>query len=295
VDEVVFPGTHNAMSNAGIRDWMFPQQQAGIPAQLRDGVRALLIDVHYGFAGASRIKTDLSENRPTAEAMRKMLGDEGVEAALRIRERLVGVDEGRRGVYLCHGFCELGATPLVATLAEIHEFVVRHPGEVLLVVVEDYVSPQDLARAFEEADLADHVYRGPSASPWPTLGRLVADGHNLIVFLESGRTGVAWLRPAFELIQETPYTFHSPDEFSCRANRGARDASLFLVNHWIETTPTPRPSNAELVNAYDVLYARARECQRERGLLPNILAVDFYRSGALFRVADELNGKGGDS
>jgi hypothetical protein len=101
---------------------------------------------------------------------------------------------------------------------------------------------------------------------------------------------VSWLRPAFDHIQETPYTFHAAEEFSCRANRGGSAGSLFQINHWIETTPAPRPSNAELVNARDFLLSRARRCQRERGRLPNLLAVDFYGSGDLFEVAGELNG-----
>jgi hypothetical protein len=290
VEDVSFPGTHNAMSNVGIADWMFPQQQAGIAAQLRDGVRALLIDVHYGFPGGSRIKTDLSGRRPTEQAMTEMLGEEGVAAALRIRDRLVGVDEGRRGLYLCHGFCELGASELAPTLRAIHDFLVERPGEVLMIVVEDYVSPEDLARVIEESDLAERVYRGPSGAPWPTLRDLVEAGQNAIVFLESGSEGVAWLRPAFELVQETPYTFHTPQDFSCRPNRGGTTPGLFQINHWIETTPTPLPSNAEIVNARDVLLTRARACQRERGMLPNILAVDFYRSGDLFGVVEALNG-----
>jgi hypothetical protein len=277
------------MSNVAIADWMFPQQQAGIPTQLEDGVRALLIDVHYGFPGGSRIKTDLSERRPTRETMTDLLGQEGVDAALRIRDRLVGVDEGQRGLYLCHGFCELGASELGPTLRTIRDFLVRRPGEVLLVVVEDYVSPRDLAAVFEESGLAERVYRGPSGPPWPTLRELVESGENAIVFLESGNGGVDWLRPAFELIQETPYTFHAPGEFSCRPNRGSPSAGLFLVNHWIETTPTPLPSNAAIVNARAVLLTRARECAGERGMLPNILAVDFYRSGDLFGVVDTLN------
>ena len=44
------------------------------------------------------------------------------------------------------------------------------------------------------------------------------------------------------------------------------------------------------MNAREVLLARARACERERGMLPNILAVDFYRSGDLFGVVDTLNG-----
>jgi len=91
-------------------------------------------------------------------------------------------------------------------------------------------------------------------------------------------------------MQETPYSFHEPGEFSCEPNRGAAGNSLFLVNHWIETSPAPLPSNAEIVNAYDFLLARAKRCQKERGRLPNLIAVDFYKTGDVVRVAATLNG-----
>jgi len=290
VDEVVFPGAHNAMSNSEIRDWMFPHHERSIRRQLEGGVRALLIDVHAGFAGASRIKTDVEGQRPTQEILVGALGEEGLQAAMRIRERLVGADEGQRGLYLCHGFCELGAYELAPTLAEVRSFLLAHPSEVLVIVVEDYVSLEELAGAFEQSGLADRVYRGPGGPHWPSLRQLVASGRNVIVFLESGRSGVRWLRPAFEEIQETPYTFHAPDEFSCRPNRGGREGSLFQINHWIETTPAPQPSNADLVNAVDVLLPRAEACGEERGRLPNVLAVDFAGRGDLLRVVDTLNG-----
>ena len=290
LEAVALPGAHNAMSNADIADWMFPHHEKGIPQQLRDGVRALLLDVHYGFPGASRIKTDVRGQRPTQEVLEAALGREGLDAAMRIRERLVGADEGHRDVYLCHGFCELGAYRLAPTLADIRSFLVQNPGEVLVLVVEDYVSPADLAGAFAESGLDRLVYRGPSGPPWPRLRELVAADQNVVVFLESGRGGVPWLRPAFELVQETPYTFHSAEEFSCSPNRGGTTGGLFQLNHWIETTPAPRPSNAERVNASAVLLERARACERERGRLPNIVAVDFYRTGDLFEVAARLNG-----
>lgn len=44
-DEVVFPATHNAMSNAE-EDWLFPNQNVGIRAQLVDGIRTFLFDIH---------------------------------------------------------------------------------------------------------------------------------------------------------------------------------------------------------------------------------------------------------
>ena len=52
----------------------------------------------------------------------------------------------------------------------------------------------------------------------------------------------------------------------------------------------PRPSDAAKVNAYGPLLARARECQQIRGHLPNLLAVNFYKQGDVFRVVDTLNG-----
>jgi hypothetical protein len=49
--------------------------------------------------------------------------------------------EGKRGMYLCHSFCALGATPLADGLDDIHQFLVTHPGEIVMVVDQDYVTP----------------------------------------------------------------------------------------------------------------------------------------------------------
>jgi hypothetical protein len=44
-DRVVFPGTHNSMSNEEDR-WILPNQNRNLAAQLADGVRVFLLDVH---------------------------------------------------------------------------------------------------------------------------------------------------------------------------------------------------------------------------------------------------------
>jgi hypothetical protein len=287
LDQVTFAGTHNSMSNQSIRDWMFPHHQAGIAAQLEGGVRSLAIDVHYGYPGGSRIRTEMGDSAMQAK-MIEAVGDSGYRAALRIRDGLVGVDGSKREMYFCHGFCELGAYPIESTLREIRDFMVRHPDEVVLLLIEDYVNPRDLARAFEEAELRPLVYED-LVLVWPSLGALIASGKRVLVWIESGKPGVPWLRPFQQTWQETPYTFHTPAEFSCRPNRGGTSGSLFLMNHWIETTPAPRPSNAAIVNAYDVLYRRARQCERERKHRVNVVQVDFFQTGDLFRVVDSLN------
>ena len=289
IDQVSFPATHNSMSNAEIPGWMFPHHMVDFTGQLQYGIRALLVDIHYGFPGADRIKTDLEGEGATREKLVGAVGEEGFEAAQRIRDRMVGVDEGRRGLYFCHGFCELGAYPVAPALKEIRDWLLMHPDEVLLIVIEDYVTPEEIAAAFTESGLLDFVYTGPIA-PWPTLRSMILSGGRVLVFTESGKPGVAWIHPAFESFQETPYTFHTPAEFSCKPNRGGTSGTLFQVNHWIETTPAPRPSNAEIVNTYDVLLKRAKQCQRERGVKPTYLAVDFGDIGEIVNVTRTLNG-----
>lgn len=289
LDEVVFPSTHNAMSSADIPDWLFPQHEAGIPSQLQDGIRGLLFDVHYGIPVEGRVKTDLDRELGSRGKLDEAVGKEGLDAAMRIRDRLAGKEEGPPGAYLCHGFCELGATPLVTALRGIYGYLVENPNEVLVLVIEDYVATSDLAAAFTESGLEGLVYKGPAGPPWPTLRQMIETRQRVLVTSESGRPGVPWIRPAFELMQETPYKFKTPTELSCGPNRGGTKGSLFLMNNWVDTTPAPKPSNAKIVNDYEALLARARQCQASRGKLPNLVAVDFYRTGGLIRAVRELN------
>ena len=291
LDTVVFPTAHNAMAGADITNWMFPNQERGIPGLLEDGIRGFLVDVHYGIPVGDRVKTDIDSEIGSKDRFEKAVGKEGIDAAMRIRDRMEGQSGGPRGTYLCHGFCELGSRPLVDVLREVRDFLVRHPQEVLVMVIEDYVPPSDLEAAFTESGLADFVYRSPLGPPWPTLGEMIERGERVLALTESGRPGIAWLHPAFEVVQETPYTFRLPEDMSCRANRGGTSGSLFQINHWIETLPAPRPTNAAIVNSYDFLLARAERCWRERKKIPNLLAVDFAETGDLLKVVAALNAK----
>ena len=291
LNEVVFPTTHNSMSAASIQNWMFANQERSIEDQLEDGVRGFLIDIHYGDPVKGRIRTVLQDEVNAVKKYEAVLGKEGLEAAMRIRNRLVGEPEGERDIYLAHGFCELGATRFVDTLHDMKDYLQTHPDEVVIIVIQDEgVKPADVAASFEKSGLIDFVYKGPVTSPWPTLGDMVARDERVVVYAENDTTGVPWYHLMLGNIQETPYGFHSPEEFSCRPNRGGRNGSLFLINHWIETAPASKPSNAAIVNAYAVLLKRARQCRRERKMVPNLLAVDFYRTGDLFKVARALNG-----
>ena len=291
LNQVAFATTHNSMGGADIADWMFPNQEAGIPAQLNDGVRGFLIDVHYGIPIGNRVKTVLDTEVNSMEKYEEALGKEGVAAAMRIRERLVGEPTGEKDVYLAHGFCELGATRFVDALEGIRDFLVMHPGEIIVIIIQDEgVTPADVASCFERSGLLALVYKGPVQKPWPTLREMVDSNQRVLVLAENHWEGVPWYHGAYEVCQETPYKFEKPEDMSNQPNRGGTTGSLLLLNNWIETTPTPLPSNAAIVNSYDFLLKRALACKKQRGMMPNLVAVDFYRTGDLFRVVDALNG-----
>ncbi len=290
LDQVVFPATHNSMSAADHPTWMFANHEVGIMTQLQDGVRGFLIDVHPGIPVGNAVKTDIEQGELAREEYEAMLGPSGFDAAIRIRDRLIGGTEGERALYLCHGLCELGATVLVTVLRSVREFLILNPGEVLIIIIEDAVAPAEIEAAFHESELADYVYRGRPAPPWPTLREMIATDQRVLVLAENDSEGVPWYHQAFEVFQETPYSFDDPSEFSCVPNRGGTAGSLLLMNHWISTPPSSLPSDAAIVNAHEVLHARARACRAERGRLPNLIAVDFYRTGDLFSVARTLNG-----
>lgn len=301
-DEVAVPATHNSMS-APYPGYLFAQQDAPIAAQLRDGVRGLMIDAHYGVETESgRVKTDLSDlSRGERATYEESLGPAALDAALRLRDRAVNSPEaGEPGVYFCHRFCELGAVPIRRVFGDLRDFMAANPDEVVTVVIEDYVAPQAIAAAAAETGLIDQIYKGPVGPPWPTLGEIIASGGRVVMMAENDAGGgeVPWYHSAYEgLVQETPFRFDRPAELidrdllpaSCRPNRGTPDSSLFLVNHWIDTSPAPRPSNAARVNTRDALLARIDRCEEQRDLLANLVAVDFYREGDLFGAVRELN------
>ena len=189
--------------------------------------------------------------------------------------------------YLCHGYCELGAQPLLEGLGEIEDFLDAHPDNVVLLLFQDGLSVERMVAALDESGLGERAWTFDGE--FPTLSELIEAGTNLVVTGESGGPPPAWYHHAWDLIQDTPYSFSSEDAFTCEANRGEATSPLFLVNHWLGT-PLPTPEGAERVNAASVLQARAEQCAAERGQRVNLLGVDFYERGDLFSVVDQLNG-----
>jgi hypothetical protein len=305
LDEVTLPASHNSMSSSAEPGWFSAAHTLTIHDQLRAGARGLLIDAHYGLRVGGAVRTDLSERSERAgntdrQLYEDTLGPAGLAAIQRIRDRVLP-GEGEPGVFLCHRFCELGATEITGALQSIREFLVEQPDSVIVIVIEDYVLPSAIVTAFEESGLAEKVYRGPPAGPFPTLREMIDSGQQVVVYAENHGGAAPWYTAGYEqALQETPFTFKravlltTPANWprTCRPNRGPESAPLFLINHWVNTDPTPRPTDADKVNTPPVLDGRARECDRLRDLTPNLLAVDFFGRGDVVGAADVLNGVG---
>jgi hypothetical protein len=299
LDEVSFAGTHNSMSASSEPGWLFAENRGGIAAQLEFGIRALLVDVYYGVSspvnapGTSQplIVTDRARSLAAGLRFGAANEDEPQEAEERAAEMArtsPPAPDAPRGLYLCHNWCELGATPFPRVLDTIRRFLDANPSEVLLLFVEDYVAAPEVAAAFDQAGLGRRLMQLDPLRPLPTLRAMIDSGRTLVVLSEHSGSPPGWYHRGFELFQDTPYFFRSVAELACGTNRGPADAPLFLVNHWL-STGAPNPAHGRRINTENVLADRVERCQRERGRKPTIVAVDWFDEGDLLDVVNDLN------
>ncbi len=262
--ELCLPGAHNAMSSAA-EGWSFPNQNVAFTTLLDLGVRALLLDVH---------RWDDPDD------------DAG------------GADAGPQ-LWLCHGNCLLGKRPFSDALDALKGWLDAHPRELVLIVLEDAAPAAEVKAAIEASGLRERAAELDPAA-LPTIGALLDDGKQLVWTAEQkGAVPAAgvWYHDVWKLVQDTPYTFHSQQELrtysgdahSCRPNRGAADAPLLQVNHWVaKLLPTVEQSAA--ANTLAVLLERATACEALRGRKVNILAVDHADVGEVVPATRILNG-----
>jgi hypothetical protein len=289
--EVVFPATHNSFAASDEPGWHFASQRYGISRQLEDGIRALLIDVHFGVydPATGRVRTDLGAEGSDRNKVAAQVPAPALLLADRLAGRVgVGRLHGTPEPYLCHTLCELGAEPLARELEVIRDFLKRHPDQVLIVIVEDYVPPATVERTFEQAGLTRYVATLHRGEPLPTLGALIASGRRLVVFTEAEGGSPRWYMPAFSFIQDTPLGATRPNQLSCERYRGEEHSPLLLINYWIPPFP-PSPALNAMIGREVFLRGRTERCLKKRGSDGAIVAVDFYQRTSVIKVARQLN------
>lgn len=255
-DQVRYVTTHNAMSNA-TDGWVGPNQTWDVPTQLSMGVRGLMLDTHRA-------------------------GDLNLLGLVQVP----GVDP--ESPYLCHSVCALGSQPLAEGLAEIRVFLDEHPGAVVTLILESYLSHAVSAAAFDAAGLTPYAYvHGDNA--WPTLGEMIDAGKRLVVLQDRAATpAYPWLMNVWAHAFETHYSAAGPQDFSCTDNRGAPGSDLFIFNHFL-TDVFGSPALAAQVNYNPLLQERIAECETLYGRIANFITVDFVDIGDALSTVETLN------
>jgi hypothetical protein len=293
-DQVVIPASHNSMSVAD-GTWFLAEQPKDMVASLDDGIRGLLVDTWYGQPTEDGGAITAPESLAGAEAeLTATYGKDVVASIQRTIDRVRrSKPSGPTEPYFCHTVCEIGAEPMAPVMDRLNTWMDEHPREVLVLFIQDTVSPEDTAAVLEKAGLADKAYVHPDGAEWPTLRQMIDSNKRLLVLMENkgGGDAIPYLHQGFDLVQDTEYTFKTAADFDCSLKRGKPDSPLFSVNHWLASF-TKLISSAEEVNVYDVLKPRIDQCEIDRGRKPSMIAVNWYDRGDLFRVVNELNGVG---
>jgi hypothetical protein len=292
LNEIAFAGTHNSFSAADSPGWYIANQLRTIPRQLDDGIRLFLIDPHWGVQlDNGKVLTDFESEQRDRNKVVKALPPDVLKAAERLVGHQLGGDrsEGERDVWLCHTVCELGATRMSDTLEQMRKFLEANPGEVVILFIEPYVKPADLAKRFKDAGLNRYLAELSRDEPLPTLGELVDSNKRMIVFTEKDADGtLPWYLDGFSFVQDTPLGATTVNQLSCRRERGDADSPLLMLNHWADVFP-PRLRANRPFQTKKFLLQRAHECERKRGMPVNLIAVDYYDQGALVEAVKVLN------
>ncbi|MFE9236547.1 hypothetical protein [Streptomyces sp. NPDC007007] len=277
-DEVAYLTSHNAMSTTADR-FIGPLQDPDITTQLNTGVRALQLDT-YRWESPQEITARLDSPEFTPEQRRLIAG--AVDKA----------NPPREGLWLCHSVCRAGAVELVPALEDIGDWLRAHPTEIVTLIVQDDISPEETEQAFGEAGLVDllHAPDADPDAPWPTLAEMIDSGRRLVVFAEKADGPAPWYRNFYRYGMETPFAFRSPAEMTCVPNRGGTGKRLFLLNHFITNAGGSR-LDAGRVNAREWVLERARACEAERGSPVTFIAVDYSTIGDALGAVDELNSR----
>jgi hypothetical protein len=296
LNEVLFPGTHNSMAAADVAGWSIPDQRRSIPRQLQDGIRLFLLDPHYGrLLPSGRVQTDFTAEGRNANKVASELSPDALAAIDRLGVNLTASSgtRGEKEVFLCHTVCELGATRFTETLKAYRTFLRENPSVVLVMILENYVTDEDLQRAFAATGTERYATTLKRGEPLPTLRHLIDADQRLVVFTEEPPTGaVPWLNDAFSWIQDTPLGNRSAEQLAtkCARFRGAADSPFLMLNHWVERFP-PSPSANRPVLKRAFLDARIARCAKARDLPVSLIATDFYEQGDLVAVAREQNAR----
>ncbi|KAF9086870.1 hypothetical protein BGX29_002701 [Mortierella sp. GBA35] len=259
-NEVSFATTHNsyAYTPPGA---LAANQNNDIPTQLKDGVRAFMLDA-YNFPSGATNDIELCHTACTlldAGPLSKVLG-----------QFRTFMDQNPNEVISI--FWENAAN----------------------------LTPARFQTVYQAAGMTPYLYTQTAGSTaWPTLGEMIASKKRLLNFVDSGAdASVPWLMAEYDFIFETPYQIASGAEYPCTVDRPkGEEKQMYVMNHFIsgqltvsgQTYDVPQSGAADKTNGPD-LASHANKCTQTFSKIPNFVAVDFYEKGSVLQTVAQLNG-----
>lgn len=214
---------------------------------------------------------------------------------------------------LCHTSCMMNnAGSLQAYLKIVKAWLDAHPHEVvtLLLTNGDRGNIREFHDAFTASQITQYAYiprntgnfsTDHSIESWPTLGEMIASGKRLVVFVDyEASPSYPYILSEFHFFWETPFDTTDPAFPQCTVNRSvqAADPHMYIINHFLDTqlffqmvVPNRRDvSRTNALAGHGSIGAHVELCSALHGNLPNVILVDYFERGEVFKVQRLMNG-----
>ena len=182
-----------------------------------------------------------------------------------------------------HSIFALGTIPLADIFNDIKIFLDNHPNEIITIILECYVTANDIENEINQSGLSNYVYMHNSG--WPTLQSMINNNNRLIIFTDVNDASNLqnWYHYVWDYAVETHYSVNTINDFTCDFNRGDPLNDLFILNHFVTdaTLGYGLYNESSTVNANPFFINRALDCQMQTSKFPNFVTVDFYELGIL--------------
>jgi len=292
LERYAFLCTHNAYCTRP-DNWTHCMHLRNIETQLKDGVRALMLDLHY-------------HNPGTINSI-PIIGD--INKAY---------DGATAGLFLCHGdptgvvgiTYALPRQRLSATLNTVRDFLRKNPDEIVILLLEDYSTKEQLWAAIRESAGFEQLIYNPddpagwriADKGWPTLGWLRWYDKRVIMLssrdeYQNNKDGTA-IGYTYDHCVENDWDIGqgrvTPESFKIVKRGSSMELTtpnkLFILNNF---RSLPAEIAAPFDNNYRNIIDRIDKANwNPTRRIPNILAVDFYHLGDFggpAKVVEELN------
>ena len=195
LDEVVLAGTHNSMA-ASSQGFMFGRHQGGIGAQLASGVRAFLVDLHYGARVQDLVRTDF-RSEAEEELAKADLSPEERAVTEGLLALLGGVPAGRRAARSTCATSTASSGPRRPSTrsASSTTSCARTPTRSSCSCSRTSSSRPTPSRCWSAAGWPGTRWSWRPGEPLPTLGEMIRRGDNVLVLVENEGGADALVHP----------------------------------------------------------------------------------------------------